>query len=142
MKQSKKPSESEWDAVKTGLLVEIIHINMENKLNNKWKTYKTTTNLRGMVYFLNRITNREILIYNTHLFNIFKNLKFTNDVCMRYWRFCHPNILQLLEATENSCITPDELQRSPSTKTRLQVILIVWSRLAARMESSLRKIVY
>lgn len=35
MKQSKKPSESEWDAVKTGLLVEIIHINMENKLNNK-----------------------------------------------------------------------------------------------------------
>ena len=47
MKQSKKPSESEWDAAETGLLVEIIHINMENKLNNKWQTYKTTTNLRG-----------------------------------------------------------------------------------------------
>ena len=50
-----------------------------------------------MMYFLSRITNREILIYNTHYFNGFKNLKFTNDV----WAtgaFANPNILQLLEA--------------------------------------------
>ena len=33
-----------------------------------------------MVYFLSPITNREILTYNTHLFNGFKNLKFTSDV--------------------------------------------------------------
>ena len=39
MKQSKKPSESEWEAVETGLLVEFIHITVENKLNNEWKLY-------------------------------------------------------------------------------------------------------
>ena len=69
-----------------------------------------------MMYFLNRITNREILIYNTHLFNIFKNLKFTNDVCATgafatqifcsYWKLLKTPVLPLTSYNVHQVLRP------------------------------------